>query len=334
MMSTATTPQIEVSRLEPKPLPPNITCVQPGRGWVMRLELAWGKLRRVWLRSLRPGYVARMRGLRQGECPNCPHDVVDPRDLKFYRNVCGYFFAPEHDRFAWRGRLKLARCGLAELLVFAGAFTLVALGMTVAAVLLNQPWLGAAAVVPAALAVFVVSFFRDPLRRIPTDAGLVVSPADGTVDDIEELEHSEFLDGPAVKIGIFLSVFNVHINRAPERSRVIELKYIRGKFGNALRPETAKDNEQLWIALEADNPPHRRMLVKQIVGAIARRIVCEARPGEVLARGQKFGMIKFGSRTELYLPKEGALCVTAKLNQSVRGGLSVLARYADSESTP
>jgi phosphatidylserine decarboxylase len=129
-------------------------------------------------------------------------------------------------------------------------------------------------------------------------------------------------------------VFNVHINRAPESSRVIELQYMRGKFGNALRPETAKDNEQLWIALEADEPPHRRMLVKQIVGAIARRIVCDLRPGESLARGQKFGMIKFGSRTELYLPKEGGLCVEVKLNQSVRGGSSVLARYADPESTP
>jgi phosphatidylserine decarboxylase len=333
-MSTLTTTAVELHRLEPKPLPPTITCVQPGRGWVMQFEMAWGKLRRAWLRAVRPGYVARMRGLRQGECPNCPHDIVDPRDLKFLRNVCGYWFAPEHDRFAWRGRLKLARWGLAELLVFAGAFVLLAAGMIAAAVILNWPWLGLATIVPVTGAIFVVSFFRDPTRQIPTANGRVVSPADGTVDDIEELEHCEFLDGPAVKIGIFLSVFNVHINRAPERARVIELKYFRGKFGNALRPETAKDNEQLWIALEADDPPHRRMLVKQIVGAIARRIVCEARPGEVLARGQKFGMIKFGSRTELYLPKEGALCVTVKPHMSVRGGVTVLARYAESDSTP
>lgn len=332
-MNTATT-QLETARLQPKPLPGNITCVQPGRGWVMRLELAWGRCRRWWLRSFRPGYVARMRGLRQGDCPNCPHDIVDPRDLKFFRNVCGFSFASEHDRFQWRGRMKLARWGLAELLLFTGFFALVAVGMLAAGILLSLLWLVIGAVVPVGLAVFVVSFFRDPSRQIPQGRGIIVSPADGTVDDIEELEHCDFVDGPAVKIGIFLSVFNVHINRAPESSRVIELQYFRGKFGNALRPETAKDNEQLWIALESEEPPHRRMLVKQIVGAIARRIVCDLRPGESLARGQKFGMIKFGSRTELYLSKEGSLCVEVKPHQSVRGGSTVLARYADPESTP
>ena len=333
-MNTATTPQLEIVRLQPKPLPGNITCVQPGRGWVMRLELAWGRLRRWWLRTVRPGYVSRMRALRRGDCPNCPHDIVDARDLKFFRNVCGYEFAPQHDRFLWRGRMKLARWGLAELLVFGGLFAVATLGLIAAATLMKTPWLGYSAMVPGGLALFVLSFFRDPNRRTPQGRGVIVSPADGTVDDIEELDHCDFVDGPAVKIGIFLSVFNVHINRAPESSRVIELQYMRGKFGNALRPETAKDNEQLWIALEADEPPHRRMLVKQIVGAIARRIVCDLRPGETLARGQKFGMIKFGSRTELYLPKEGGLCVEVKLNQSVRGGSSVLARYADPESTP
>jgi phosphatidylserine decarboxylase len=163
--------------------------------------------------------------------------------------------------------MKLARWGLAELLVFGGFFALAATGMIATAFLLSLPWLGFAAVVPGGLALFVVSFFRDPSRRIPQGRGIIVSPADGTVDDIEELEHCDFVDGPAVKIGIFLSVFNVHINRAPESSRVIELQYFRGKFGNALRPETAKDNEQLWIALESEEPPHRRMQVKQIGGA-------------------------------------------------------------------
>jgi len=170
------------------------------------------------------------------------------------------------------------------------------------------------------------------VRPIPSGVGVIVSPADGKIDDIEELDYCEFLDGPALKIGIFLSVFSVHVNRTPERSRVIELRYLRGKFGNALRPETAQENEQLWIMLETEAAPHRRLIVKQIVGAIARRIVCDARPGEVLDRGQKFGMIKFGSRTELYLPKEG-LCVTVKINQSVRGGASIIARFADSELT-
>src|SRR5262245_54492713 len=119
-MSTATTTETGSSRLEPRPLPPNITCTQPGRGWVMRLELGWGRLRRGWLRRFRPGYVRRMESLRQGDCPQCPHDIIDPRDLKFLRNVCGYSFAAEHDRFQWRGNLRFARWGLAELIVYAG----------------------------------------------------------------------------------------------------------------------------------------------------------------------------------------------------------------------
>ncbi len=332
-MSTAA-PVSPTSRLTAHPLPPNITSVQPGGGTIVRLELAWGRLRRWYLRTFRPRYVSRMRERRQGDCPGCTHDIVDPRDLKFYRNVCGFRFDAADDRFAWRGRLGVARIGLAEIFTFGGFFLVLTVGMVGAAALLTAPWIAIAAVAPAAMLVFVVSFFRDPHRVIPDGPGLVVAPADGTVDDIEQLEHCEFLDGPAVKIGIFLSVFNVHVNRAPTASRVIELRYLPGKFGNALRKSTAAENEQLWIMLETTEPPHRRMLVKQIAGAIARRIVCEARPGETLARGAKFGMIKFGSRTELYLPREGTLCIETKMNQRVRGGSTVLARYGGDEPTP
>src|SRR6266850_101056 len=113
-MKTVTTPPIERPRLEAKPMPPSISCVQPGGGWVVRLELAWGKLRRWWLRTFRSAYVARMHTIRRGECPHCPHDIVDPRDLKFYRNVCGFYFSPEDDRYQWRARLGVARIGLAE----------------------------------------------------------------------------------------------------------------------------------------------------------------------------------------------------------------------------
>src|SRR5690349_12808407 len=91
------------------PLSAGIACIQPGGGFCMGLELAWGRLRRVWLRTFRPGYVRRMAAQRQGHCPDCPHDIIDPRDLKFFRNVCGYWFRPEGDPFQWRGRLGLAR---------------------------------------------------------------------------------------------------------------------------------------------------------------------------------------------------------------------------------
>src|SRR5438093_4391426 len=93
-----------------------INSIQPGGGFCMELELAWGRLRRAWLRRFRPGYVRRMAELRQGQCPNCPHDITDPRDLKYWRNVCGYWFRPEDDPFRWRDRLGLARMGLAELI--------------------------------------------------------------------------------------------------------------------------------------------------------------------------------------------------------------------------
>src|SRR5262249_60952860 len=116
----------------PKRTDTPITSTQPGGGFCMRLELAWGRLRRALLRRFRPGYVSAMRARRQGQCENCPHDIIDPRDLKFYRNVCGYWFRDEDDPFRWRGRLRLARAGLAEVvcfsLLFLGLGTLVVLG--------------------------------------------------------------------------------------------------------------------------------------------------------------------------------------------------------------
>src|SRR5687767_12128844 len=101
-MMVMASPDVEVPPLSLARKP---TSVQPGGGWCMSLELAWGRLRRAWLRRVRSGYVRRMAELRQGECPGCPHDIVDPRDLKYIRNVCGYWFRPEDDRFGWRDRL-------------------------------------------------------------------------------------------------------------------------------------------------------------------------------------------------------------------------------------
>src|SRR5882724_1929268 len=106
------------------PLPPPVapTSVQPGGGLCMTLELAWGRWRRTWLRRFRPGYVRAMQAKRQGECAHCRHDIIDPRDLKFCRNVCGHWFRPEDDKFQWRGRLGFARAGLAELVCFSLVF--------------------------------------------------------------------------------------------------------------------------------------------------------------------------------------------------------------------
>jgi phosphatidylserine decarboxylase len=130
-----------------------------------------------------------------------------------------------------------------------------------------------------------------------------------------------------VTIGIFLSVFNVHVNRSPVSARVIGLSYRPGKFLNALRPASARENEQLAVRLEEQAFPYRRMIVRQIAGAIARRIVCWLKPGEELACGELFGMIKLGSRTELVLPREPGLQLEVRVGQKVRGGSSILARY-------
>lgn len=302
------------------PLPENVKSVQPGGGVCYSIELAWGRWRRAWLKMVRPGYLAKMASLRQGDAAGAPHEILDPRDLKYCRNLCTAHWRPEHDPFRWRENIPLARWGLAEAQLM--GWPLVALMV----LLLLTPWWALAAV-PVVLLWWVLYFFRDPPRRVPDEPGILVSPADGTVAEITRLPHHDELGGPAVKIGIFLSIFNVHINRSPLAARVIELRYHPGKFLNALNPTSALENENMWIALEEEAAPHRRLIVRQIAGAIARRIVCAARPGELLARGEKFGMIKLGSRTELIVPDEPGLEVPLAMGQKLKAGTTVLVRY-------
>lgn len=319
-----------------EPMDPQIGRIQPGGGVVVQLELAWGRWRRFWLRTFRPGYVRRMAALRKGEFNGCPHDVLDPRDLKFFRNQGGYYWEPADDPFRWRDRIPFARAGLAELLVFglltfgpAAALAVWLLTRTDLAGTDSLLWMAAWFVV-AGLVVcggLVVWFFRNPIRRVPADSGLVVSPADGKVVEIVDLDHDDFVGGPAVRIGIFLSIFNVHINRSPVAGRVIGVGYLRGKFLNALRPESARENEQLAVRLQETAAPYRRYVIRQITGAIARRIVCWLKPGDDLARGEQFGMIKLGSRTELVLPREAGLAIRAKIGDKVKAGLSILAEF-------
>jgi len=173
----------------------------------------------------------------------------------------------------------------------------------------------------------VVYFFRDPPRRVPVEEGLIVSPADGKITELVYLEHEDFIGGPAVRISIFLSIFNVHLNRSPVQSRVVALRYSPGEFFNAMRAESARCNENTWIGLEEESPPHRRLIVRQISGAIARRIVCNLRPGEVVARGHKFGMIKFGSRTDLVLPHNQDLKLDVKVGNRVKAGCTIMGKW-------
>lgn len=330
--ATNSSPSVDAALLPPEAMDPQITSIQPGGGIVMRMELAWGAVRRAYLRTFWRGYLRRMESLRLGEGNPCPHPVLDPRDLKFHCNQPGWHWRPEDDPFRWRDRLPFARVGLAELLCFSvlifGAAGL--LGWFISSRDFSRPAATVLWILFDALVIvggLIVWFFRDPERSIPTEPGVVVSPADGLISSVDEIEHEEFVGGPAVQIGVFLSIFNVHMNRAPVASRVIGLGYEKGKFLNALRPESARENEKLSIRLQELAAPHRRMIVRQIAGALARRIVCWLKPGDDLAAGERVGMIKLGSRTELVLPREAGLEVLVRIGDKVQAGSTVMARY-------
>ncbi len=178
--------------------------------------------------------------------------------------------------------------------------------------------------IPAGLAflalAFVVNFFRDPERAIPSEPGAVVSPADGKVVEITE-DKDPWLTGPAVRISIFLNVFNVHVNRIPEAGTIKGIRYNRGKFLNAASHKASLDNEQNAVLLECG--PHL-LVVKQIAGLIARRIVCWVSEGRACQRGERFGLIRFGSRVDLFLPASSEIRV--RVGDSVKGGADILAR--------
>lgn len=184
-------------------------------------------------------------------------------------------------------------------------------------------WALAALVIVVAAA--LLAFFRDPERKVPSMRGQVVSPADGRISSIHTLDHYEPLGGPAVCVRVFLSVLDVHVNRSPLHARVAGITHKPGEHLNALRAESAELNESVTILLE--HPAHREpvAVVRQVAGAIARRIVCAAKVGDILQRGQRFGLIKFGSTTELYLPNPSRVQVQVRQGQYVYGGTTVLA---------
>lgn len=184
-------------------------------------------------------------------------------------------------------------------------------------------WVG---VVVLPVWLWLIAFFRDPERPIPTDPNIMVSPADGTVSDITELDNVEALGGPALRIGIFLSVFNVHINRCPCDAKVVSVAYKKGKFINAMNHHQASEkNEATTIVLADPKTGKPIAVVRQIVGLIARRIVCDATPDALFTRGQRIGLIKFGSRTELIIPKWMNPVPKVQIGQKVRGAMDIVA---------
>jgi phosphatidylserine decarboxylase len=318
--------QSTTAEVQPRAMPENVTSIQPGSGVCCRIEQAWGGVRRWYLPRFRAAYVRRMAACRVGSDEGAGHEILDPRDLKYCRNQCTAQWQRADDPFHWRRRLPFARWGLAELLLIGGL--LLAVTIVVAA---SRWWPNT--LLPAAMLGLVVYFFRDPPRTVPTAPGLIVSPADGTVAEVTEIDDDPFVTGPAVRVGIFLSIFNVHLNRSPVYCRVIGFEYKRGKYLNALRPQSALENENMRIDLQQPAPTYRRMAVRQIAGAIARRIVCDLRPGEMIDRGERFGMIKLGSRTELILPREEGLEIMVTKGQKMKAGSSVIARYPTDDDT-
>ncbi len=214
--------------------------------------------------------------------------------------------------------MSIAREGWRELLIG----TVVLGGLAV----LGGLWVWPLAIPFVVLWMWLVSFFRDPRRVREYAPGELCSPADGTVTEISELEHYAPLAGPAVRLGIFLSIFDVHVNRAPCAGRIRALDYRSGKFLDARDPESGRLNESNTIVLDPDDPLPGPVVVRQIVGLLARRIVCHGSVGDYWGIGRRFGMLKFGSRTELIIPRLADTEICVLVGERVRGGMTILAR--------
>jgi phosphatidylserine decarboxylase len=178
-----------------------------------------------------------------------------------------------------------------------------------------------------ALIICTLAFFRDPDRAIPSDANLIVAPADGTITDIIEVDENDVLKAKTRRVGIFLSIFDVHTNRAPIDGRIIYRQHRAGLCLDARRVDCSQKNESMTWAFET---PRVVIVVRQLTGAIARRIVAWAAIGDELKKGERFGMIRFGSRTELYLPVNAEVLV--KTGDHVLGGSTIIARLPDAVS--
>jgi len=181
-------------------------------------------------------------------------------------------------------------------------------------------WFTACAGFFSLLTLFVVYFFRDPERSIPPGEKAVLAPADGKIIKVEPCWEEYLLKGPTLKVSIFMSLFNVHVNRIPLTGRIIDSSYQTGKFIRANLDKASTMNEQNALLMET--PDGTRLLFVQIAGLIARRIVCWIKKGDVVERGCRFGMIRFGSRVDVYLPANTRL--QAQIGQKVLGGQTIL----------
>ena len=186
-----------------------------------------------------------------------------------------------------------------------------------------------AALLPVVLVLFVLFFFRNPERSAGADYADVLSTADGVVMGVEEVEETRYLKGPAIKVSIFLNIFNVHVNRSPIAGRVNYISYQPGKFFPAFKSHASTLNERNYVGIRNEDNPALSLLVVQITGFVARRVVCWVKEGDLLKQGQRFGLIRFGSCTEVYLPQGAEISV--QKGSKVRGGETIIGRLRDEE---
>lgn len=176
-----------------------------------------------------------------------------------------------------------------------------------------------AAALPLMLTLFIVYFFRDPERTTPCGDNLYISPADGRVIQIQPVTEEKYLKSRAVEISIFMSPLNVHVNRAPCSGVVESVVHTPGAFISAFKPEASIVNENIAMQLRGNGSS---VLVRQVAGAVARRVVCRVRPGDTLRQGERYGIIKFSSRLDVFLPPDTE--ITVKIGDSVRAGETVI----------
>ena len=214
--------------------------------------------------------------------------------------------------------IPIAKEGLREIAIV----TIILAPIAVAAWIFFWPLV----IVPGVLWIWVLAFFRDPPRSGSFQLGDLCAPADGTVTEITELDHFDPIGGPAIRIGLFLSLFNVHINRAPCDGHVRQITYKKGEFLDARDPDSGTRNEANTLLIEPDESMPGPIQVRQVAGLVARRIICHATEGDRVSLGERFGLIKFGSRTELVIPRLDTTLIKVAIGDPVRAGVTVLAR--------
>ncbi|QDT36600.1 phosphatidylserine decarboxylase [Stratiformator vulcanicus] len=326
---------------------PSIWCIQPAGGWAMRIERWWRRRETLYERVVDPAMVEDRQRELLHRFVDLPSELAFWSDLKYTVNQ---FDKTETFRFVdyiarVRRYQRSAPWGTAEIAIliqlpavlffvgslFAAYFIARVLEDFGYAITEGQMLLFFApyGVLILLIVAAVHRFFRDPPRKIVNADNLVLAPADGKVVEVTRLDHHPFIGGPAIRVGVFLSLFDVHLQRFPVNGRVIGVSWHPGKQLNALRPEAARENEAIETRIEEHAAPHRRIVVRQIAGMIASKVVNILRPGDELEAGERIGMIKFGSRCEIIVPDVPELELHVAAGMRLKAGESLIARWVD-----